>query len=378
MDIMIHFMYIIGLLGTISYACPSPLCMCEDVINCASRNLDRIPHFIAHSSKKQDYATLDLSENVIEYIPASAFEPLTIKALSLSSNPLLGISPRAFQGLENVLQRLDLFATGLQVIHWGVLRNLHLLRDLDLGHCDLFALPVGLFDGLSSLEDLSLTLNKLSSIKIGHFRNIKTLQNLNLLGNQINSIEPGSFEHLMKLQTLNLNKNLLEHINPLSFQGLHSLQNLYLEGNQLNDIPSPIFILLPTIKVINVAQNNISEILPRAFKGTADLEEIYAHGNSIHTISPEAFRDLTNLKILHMDKNRLHHFRSNCVPKGLENIKELSLRSNPIECTCDINWIQELYAKGTSIFGHCESPAVFSGIPLSSLNFTLCGPYSCP
>ena len=377
MKLQTHILYLSSVLMVCVWSCPSPLCTCNlnDKILCSNRRLERVPHFASRTSDKV-YEELDLSQNEIESVPPNAFQAVQTKFISLSHNPLIGISPRAFHGLEDVLQKLDLYDTEIYVLHWGVLRNLHGLTELNLGRNGMFALPTGFFDGLINLQKLGLEWNKIATIKTRVF-NLLNLQTLNLLGNQITEIEPGSFENVRKLHTLNLNNNQLRHINPLSVQGLHNLENLLLEGNLLSDVPSAMFILLPSITSINLAKNNVSILPSTAFNGATNLQEILLQENNIYNISSNAFLGLSHLQKLRLDDNKLQTFGEDCILRGVQIAREVGLRNNPVDCTCRIAWIHELNSHGIKVDGECVSPAVFSGIQLNSLNFTLCDSYKC-
>ena len=373
-------LWLLGLMCHVS-SCPTDMCSCNmnNEVHCSSRRLERVPKFTSRTSDIV-YDEIDLSQNEIEYIQPYAFQAVQTRSISLSHNPLIGISPRAFHGLEHVLQKLDLYDTEIYVLHWGVLRNLHALLQLNLGRNGMFALPKGLFDGVSNLQELNLAWNRIATVTPGAFRNLFMLQSLNLMGNQITDIVPGSFENLHRLQIINLNNNQLRHINPLSVQGLYKLEKLLLEENLLSDVPSAVFTLpmqLPSLKTINLAKNNISLIAPRAFSGAATLEEILAQENNIYNISSDAFLGLPELKALRLDDNKLQTFGEDCILRGLNRTKEVGLRSNPVDCTCRIAWIHQLKLRGTRVEGQCVSPAAFAGIQLASLNFTLCGSYKC-
>ena len=359
--------------------CPSDLCSCnnDDEMFCSDRNLDYIPKFLPRTTDKI-YSLIDLTDNAIDSLPPLAFKSLQTKSIALSRNPLIGVSPRAFNGLESVLESLDLYDSQLFVLHWGVLRNLYNLRTLNIGRNGMFALPIGLFDGLASLQDLSLSWNKLTSIKATIFRNINTLKSLNLAGNLIHDIEDESFKSLQHLHTLNLNTNQLRYINSLALSGLYSLENLQLQGNLLTEIPSSAFLYLNNMKYLNMMNNNISYISSRAFSSLNLIHKIQLGQNNILNISSDAFYGLTHLTRLELNDNRLESFGEKCILHGLVNsVRELDLRNNPVDCTCRIAWIHDLNVLGAKLLGNCRSPVAFSGISLSNINFTLCEAYEC-
>ena len=360
-------------------SCPVSQCTCskENVISCSSRSLDRVPHF--HSSPYNlIFKSLDLSSNSIESLPANAFHNIKLQAISFQGNPLIGISPRAFTGLGNTMEILDMSETGVVVMHWGVLRSLRVLRHLDISSNRMFALPVGIFDGLASLKHLTLAWNKISIIKIGYFRHLTTLLNLNLAGNLITHIEPGSFENLIALEMLNLDSNQLKQINPLSLQGLGSLGSISLAENNIQEVPSAIFVLLHLMRSINLAKNNISIVYSRAFSGAIFLEHVHLNQNTIYNVPSDAFYGLTRLKTLRLDDNQLQTLGEDCILRGIEkSVLDLNLWNNPIDCTCRIAWIHRLTEKGSNVQGHCMSPQAFTGVQIAKLNFTLCQFYDC-
>ena len=104
------------------------------------------------------YTVLDLSNNNISTIGPSAFSNVTMTTLILSHNALQTVAVEAFQGVESVLETLELEDCGLTEVPAAV-STLHRLRSLNLRHNPLITfLPGGVMASVGvTLETLDFS-----------------------------------------------------------------------------------------------------------------------------------------------------------------------------------------------------------------------------
>lgn len=102
-----------------SLTCPTTICKCSarGTVICSGKRLERIPYFAREPGRIYD--EIDLSRNEIFAVPPYAFDSIRATSLLLTHNPLIGVSPRAFIGVGDVLERVDISDCRLPVLHWA-------------------------------------------------------------------------------------------------------------------------------------------------------------------------------------------------------------------------------------------------------------------
>ena len=102
------FVIFISITDGVKLDCPNPVCDCSmpETVNCASKRLDRVPTFSTDDTTTQIYNIINLSHNLIFTVQPLDFKSAPSRAIDLSNNPLIGISPRAFYGCEEVCNKI--------------------------------------------------------------------------------------------------------------------------------------------------------------------------------------------------------------------------------------------------------------------------------
>ena len=355
-------------------ACPSALCTCVDkkTIICSKRGLERVPKLEPPKNERL-YDTLDLSRNDIYSIPPNAFSQIRVKTIDLSRNAITGISPRGFDDVAESLQSLILYNAAIKVLHWAVFQKTRELLTLDLARNVMFDIPLGLFEQLRQLETLNLAWNRIHRLKFGVFRHLYNLRRLNLMGNLIVTIDANVFNDLNSLTALKLNSNRLNSVNSTMLTGLIKLQRLELENNFIGRIEIGAF-LLPQVQQILLLGNNLTTLGGQTFKGAVHLEELFLQDNRLVNITQSAFVTTPYLRVLKLDRNKLTHIGDHCQMYGLYSLKEISLEDNPIDCGCNMAWLERLQTDGAVITGECATPRTKADLHLQnfSVNITRC------
>ncbi|XP_030375559.1 toll-like receptor 6, partial [Scaptodrosophila lebanonensis] len=309
--------------------------------------------------------TLLLSHNRLNYLDAYALNGLyVLSLLSLDNNALIGVHPDAFRNCS-ALQDLNLNGNQLKTVPLAM-RNLRLLRTVDLGENMITILEDNAFKGLGNLYGLRLIGNYLENITMHTFRDLPSLQILNLARNRVSVVEPGAFDIISSIQAIRLDGNELADINGL-FSNMPSLLWLNISDNRIEEfdywyIPGTLQWLdlhkncLRTLlnrygfktglrlQTLDVSFNQIQEISPASIPNSIEL--LFLNDNMITTVDPDTFIQKTNLTRVDLYANQIttldiKSLRISSVQEH-RTLPEFYIGGNPFTCDCTIDWLQKI------------------------------------
>ncbi|KFM82218.1 G-protein coupled receptor GRL101, partial [Stegodyphus mimosarum] len=243
--------------------CPEN-CMCVGLfISCMRQNASVLPSNLPHDVRKLDFSfnRLDLhktdfsnywtlGELILQYnhlnsIPAKRFVPLrNLFKLDLSNNRITFIEASAFEGLTNV--RLL------------VLENNPTLTEIE----------AEAFNGLTNLPTLNLTGISLRILRRSTFNGMSSLRTLNLQNNNIEKVETGAFVGLHSVTVLDIKGNDIVDFTSHIFTGLKSLEYLYTDSYTFCCMASSLVSLqncLPPPDEISSCEDLMSSPVQRSF-----------------------------------------------------------------------------------------------------------------
>ncbi|KAF5283016.1 hypothetical protein FQA39_LY04887 [Lamprigera yunnana] len=309
--------------------------------------------------------TLIISYNKITYLDAYSLNGLyVLSLLGLDNNLLEGIHPEAFRNCSS-LQDLNLNGNVLSTVPLA-LKNMRLLRTVDLGENSISALDDPGFRGMNNLYGLRLIGNQLQNISKRAFADLPALQILNLARNKIQRIEHGAFESSPTLQAIRLDANLLTDINGL-FTDIPSLLWLNISNNQLEWFD---YALIPKgLQWLDMHKNNIKEIgnhygldlelrlqtLDASFNKLTkitgmtvptSIELLFLNDNLVSSVEPHTFLKKTNLTRVDLYANQIVGMDLNALrltPVDPERpLPEFYIGGNPFQCDCTMEWLQRI------------------------------------
>lgn len=220
-----------------------------------------------------ELTSLDLSYNVISYIPGNSFRrDCNMKYFNAAGNQL-----RSIENTFNLTRRVEKLNLAMNLIE-------------EIG------------DALTNMKDLkilSLRGNRIRFIRDGTFRSNSLVHHLDLSENRLEWLGKNCFERLFSLKVLLVTQNSLVSLNG-SMHGLNNLRYLFIHNNQLTALRST------------------------DFEGSPQLTSIYAYGNNISSVRG-AFRGLKNLQVVMLQKNRLRSVHRHSFPDTLQELKKLVL-----------------------------------------------------
>ncbi|GFU01107.1 uncharacterized protein NPIL_625781 [Nephila pilipes] len=129
---------------------------------------------------------------------------------------------------------------------------------------------------------------------------------LNFTHNEISLIRPGAFQKLKRLTTLDLSHNRIEYFDFFNIK--MNLEHLDLSWNRIKEIGDKQITQLPGLKSLMLDSNDIVDLKKNAWVGVTD------------------------------------------------NLKLIGLKENPINCDCNIQWINGTFHINTVIEGTCSTP----------------------
>ncbi|KAF2881269.1 hypothetical protein ILUMI_24903 [Ignelater luminosus] len=309
--------------------------------------------------------TLIISHNNITYLDAYSLNGLyVLSLLALDNNLLEGIHPEAFRNCSS-LQDLNLNGNMLSAVPLA-LKNMRLLRTVDLGENSISALEDPGFRGMNNLYGLRLIGNQLQNISKRAFADLPALQILNLARNKIQRIEHGAFESSPTLQAIRLDANLLTDINGL-FADIPSLLWLNISDNQLEWFD---YALIPKgLQWLDMHKNNVRELgnhysldlelrlqtLDASFNKLSkvnaiavpsSIELLFLNDNLISIVEPHTFLKKTNLTRVDLYANQIVSMDLNALrltPVDPERpLPEFYIGGNPFQCDCTMEWLQRI------------------------------------
>ncbi|XP_049313331.1 toll-like receptor 6 [Bactrocera dorsalis] len=309
--------------------------------------------------------TLLLSHNRLKYLDAYALNGLyVLSLLSLDNNALIGVHPEAFRNCSS-LQDLNLNGNQLKTVPLA-LRNMRLLRTVDLGENMITVLEDNAFKGLGNLYGLRLIGNFLENITMNAFKDLPSLQILNLARNRIGVVEPGAFEMTSSIQAIRLDGNDLSEINGL-FSNMPSLLWLNISDNRLEHfdyahVPNTLqwldlhknrlgelsnrFSLDTQIRLqtLDASFNQIQRISPSSIPNSIEL--LFLNDNLIHIVDPDTFMHKSNLTRVDLYANQISTLDIKSLRilpvHELRSLPEFYIGGNPFTCDCNIDWLQKI------------------------------------
>lgn len=373
-------------------------CVCEPWqnptrVNCAKSNIDVIPQDLPPMMTKLDVSgnnlfkldngplahytllvSLIASDNKIGEITSDNFARQSrLEDLELSGNKISRLTNVSFRGLVN-LKKLDLARNNLETLYDHGFKSCVKLQHLDLSNNRLTELPSDAFSGIENLQVLLLNNNLFNTIPSNSFYALRHLSELDLGDNTIDDISSNTFDSFPKLTKLSLNKCQLKSLTPYAFAHLYALKWLNLGSNQLSTVPRKALAQLGHLEHLEIGLNYIRqltntdmthlanlrdfsmfgchrdvplEITSTAFQDNTELESINITNCIGLTDLPEqVFTSLPYLKVLNFHNSGLS--RLDHTSASWSSLSYLNLQSNPIDCNCDILWLQELYALKSS------------------------------
>lgn len=275
--------------------CPTEACTCQShSVHCSKQNLTAVPDFRLTGTR---FYSLELADNAITHVGASAFASVSATILDLSNNPIRTFHDDAFLGLEDILEDLELNNCTLVSLPASI-GNLRRLKTLNIRHNPaLTALPSSVMTTIGiTLENIDFSNTGISTWPAALSSNIR-LKNLRASGNKIPRIPNDAFlVFAATLQTLDISYNQLTGF-PDAINELRSVKTIDLSFNNLVTIPPGKFTncryTLSTLYLVHVFFREI----PHGLQDLAAIKNLYLSYNPINTAQDDVFHGLISTSL---------------------------------------------------------------------------------
>ncbi|KAL1007256.1 hypothetical protein UPYG_G00084160 [Umbra pygmaea] len=272
--------------------------------------LEAVKHITQLDLRDNQLTCLDLSS-------ACSLETLYCQRNQLGVLTLCGFSLRSLHASSNRLNTVNIYPVPNQLSHMDLSRNLleylpdwvcdcRKIEALDFTHNFLSELPARLLSSLS-LRKLLAGNNGLQRLPdlLDHI----PLEVLDLQHNKLGQLPESLFYKALNLKYLNVSANALEIIPPSSQseESLSTLQELYLTGNNLNENCAPLLVGHQNLKVLHMAYNQLLSFPASKLSKLELLEELNVSGNKLKSI-PSTVSSCKRLHTLIAHSNQIRVF----------------------------------------------------------------------
>ncbi|XP_065200545.1 toll-like receptor 6 [Planococcus citri] len=330
---------------------------------------------------------LNLEHNLLESIPADTFTALNnLHTLVLSFNRIKYLEAYSLNGLY-ALSLLSIDYNRLESLHANSLRNCTSLQDLNLSGNKFTEVPTALkemrllktldlgenlitnlekpgFKGMTNLYGLRLIANQITTVGKKSLLELPSLQILNLSQNRIKSVEKGAFATNTKLEAVRVDSNVLTSIDGI-FKDVPSLVWLNVSGNRLQDFDYGMFPanllwldvhgnliehlnnqhrVKTSIQTLDASFNKLAKIVTTSIPDSVEL--LFLNDNRITFVEPHTFANKANLTRVDMYANEISNLdlaalQLSSVPQD-RPLPEFYIGGNPFHCDCTMEWLQRI------------------------------------
>ncbi|KAM4592668.1 PH domain leucine-rich repeat-containing protein phosphatase 2 [Odontesthes bonariensis] len=240
---------------------------------------------------------LDVRDNRLDSLDLSSvcnLEALHCQRNQLGTLTLSGFTLRMLHGSSNRLTTVNIYPVPNQMTHMDLSQNLleylpdwvcdcRKIEMLDVTHNLLSELPSRLLNSLS-LRKLLAGNNRLQ--RVPDLLDHVPLEALDLQHNKLTELPESLFYKALNLKYLNVSANALESIPPSSQseESLSTLQELYLTGNNLNENCGALLIGHQNLRILHIAYNQLLSFPASKLSKLELLEELNLSGNKLKTI----------------------------------------------------------------------------------------------
>lgn len=275
-----------------------------DVLDLGENNIAVVDNMFSGTIYVRD---LFLDNNKIRNIPGNAFKGINCNRINLSHNKLDTLNDRAFYGLGNTLEFLDLSYNNLTRVPRG-LSTLKKLKTISLEGNKIRTLSDDVFPPISDIMTLTLSNNEMTDIPNIALRPLKSLSQLFLNYNKVSDISDKDFSgYGENIDILELTNNGIEIMDEESLKNLKQLKELNLSFNKISKLGEKCLVhLSESLESFELGYGLLSNNFPEAqIKPLRSLTRLSLDNNRFNNVSRTALYNFGNLKYVNLEGNEL-------------------------------------------------------------------------
>ncbi|XP_075977068.1 uncharacterized protein LOC142977199 [Anticarsia gemmatalis] len=256
------------------------------------------------------------------------------------------IPTSAIKNLHSLI-KLNIKYGNIDKIEAFAFANLSVVEEITLSDNQIETLARNAFAHHSDLTVIGLDSNEIVEINRNVFVDLPSLEKLYLTNNKITTIHDKAFIHLSNLREMEIDRNNIFSLNSETFSGLRKLQKLDLSSNALEVIGDNTFLPLINLRTLNLDGNKIQMLDERAFHGLGRLYALsLAHNNLTNIENVRILEHLDNLSQLSLKSNQLVELKAELIAPILTNFytnySTLDVEDNNFPCACHLEWFMGL------------------------------------
>lgn len=327
-------------------------------LNFEYNRISNLPPYAFQNFRKA--SIVKLGANPLEALVDDAFKDAKIDELDLSNCYIEEVQPKAFRGLENTLETLDLSFNNISNLPFDLFENFDRLRHLNLDQNRLQITPdemdnfrlftlyrfsvVG--DSMTpfSMEDIELMRN-LRSLNISNFGLASltatvfegfglAVEDVKISQGSLTSIKAGAFGPLTGLKSLDLSDNRIERIDNDAFEGVgHSLVRLGMHSCcRMVTVPSKAIQKLTALRYLDISSNGFTKIPESTFTESKQLVSVNARFNKLTSVARNLFdcSKVPHIQRVFLSFNNIKEIKEGTFIR-LKELEFLELNENLIE-----------------------------------------------
>ncbi|XP_057656174.1 leucine-rich repeat-containing protein 15-like [Diorhabda carinulata] len=210
-------------------------------------------------------------------------------------------------------------------------KHLIKLDTLVFEDCQIESIAQGALRNLPVIRHVEITHNPIKKITGGIFDVFDTIKVLRLNNNQINYITDEALSN-MTVTEVNFSHNNFSIWKSVWFAHSPYIEKLDFSFNVITAVPKRAFDGMPVLKELNFEHNKISAIGSGAFRKLSSLQVLNLRSNVLTTINVDVFGDRISINSMNLASNRFNDIPIDIF--GKLKLKEISLSRNPWICPC--------------------------------------------
>ncbi|CAL1267427.1 unnamed protein product [Larinioides sclopetarius] len=144
------------------------------------------------------------------------------------------------------------------------------------------------------------------------------------------------------------------------------LKQVSFDGTNTTDIDESIFSEYSRLEVVGIENIGLKMLKRSYFPSPAKIKIALFNGNEFRTLPEDVIESMPKLRIIELNRNKLTEISRTVFQKVPQELMEVRLEDNPLNCNCNMYGILALTSR-TNVVGTCTKPNGLNGKKLKDL-----------